>query len=161
LLRIKNLLFDLHKNSRNPSKFWDSKNIIPKMTKLLFEYLTAFFFILSFISCQKEAGEGGSGKITGKLYGYDINNNGVVTDSGYAGGLRVYISFGEEGNANNDVRTSFNGQYEFTGLRKGNYTVFAYSQCDSCIFNQATIKQTVTLSNNRDEVNLPDLVIFD
>jgi len=131
------------------------------MTKLLFEYLIAFIFILSFISCQKEAGEGGSGKITGKLYGYDVNNAGVVTDSGYAAGYRVYISFGEDGNANNDVRTSYNGQYEFSGLRKGNYTVFAYSQCDTCLFNQATIKQTVMLNSNKDEVNAPDLVIFD
>lgn len=131
------------------------------MTKLLFEYLIVIFFILAFTSCQKDPGEGGSGKITGKLYGYDINNNGVVTDSGYAGGYRVYISYGDEGFANNDVRTSFNGQYEFIGLRKGNYTVFAYSQCDTCLFNQATIKQTVMLNSNKDEVNAPDLVIFD
>jgi hypothetical protein len=132
------------------------------MTKLPYEYLTVFvILIITLASCQKEEGEGGAGKISGKLYGYDINTNGEVNDSGYAGGYRVYISYGTEGNANDDVRTSFNGQYEFTGLRKGTYTIFTYSQCNDCLFNQETVKQTITLNSNKDEVVVPDLVIYD
>jgi len=133
-----------------------------KMLKIRIEYLLLIVCgVLSFVSCNKEPGEGGAGKISGKLYGYDINTNGVVTDSGYAGGYRVYISYGLEGNADNDVRTSYNGQYEFKGLKQGTYTIFSYSQCDTCLFNQATVKQTVTLNSNKDEVIVPDLVIFD
>ncbi len=133
-----------------------------KMSKIQLEYLSILICgIILFVSCNKEPGEGGAGKISGKLFGYDINSEGIVTDSGYAGGYRVYISYGTEGNANNDVRTSYNGQYEFTGLKKGTYTIFAYSQCDACLFNQTSVKQTVTLSSNKDEVVVPDLVIFD
>jgi len=132
------------------------------MKKLKFKhFIKVICIIVFFVSCKKEPGEGGAGRISGKLYGYDINTNGIVTDSGYAGGYRVYISYGSEGNADNDVRTSFNGQYEFTGLKKGTYTVFTYSQCDTCLLNKATIKETVTLNSNKDEVVVPDLVIFD
>jgi hypothetical protein len=132
------------------------------MIRFPITFLTSIFSVaVLFFSCKKEAGEGGSGKISGKLYGYDINTAGLVTDSGYAGGYRVYISYGEEGNANNDVRTSYNGQYVFSGLKKGTYTVFTYSQCDTCLFNQKTVKQTVTLKSNKEEAMLPDLIIFD
>lgn len=132
------------------------------MSKLRLKYIAMIICgIIFFVSCNKEPGEGGAGKISGKLFGYDVNNAGIVTDSGYAGGYRVYISYGTEGIANNDVRTSYNGQYEFAGLKKGTYTVFAYSQCDTCLFNQSSVKQTVTLSSNKDEVIVPDLVIYD
>lgn len=117
-------------------------------------------FVL-FTACSKEPGEGGNSVIRGKVFGYDINTSEVVTDSGYVGGLRVYISYGDNTTADNDVRTSYTGEYEFRGLRKGKYTIFTYSQCNGCLFNQEVKKTQVEITENKQEVEAPQLVIFD
>jgi hypothetical protein len=119
--------------------------------------------IISFclISCSKEAGEGGSSTIKGKVFGYDINTSGVITDSAYVQDARVYISYGSSTTVDDDIRTSFTGDYIFRGLRKGTYTIFVYSQCNSCPFNQEVVKQTIEITDNRQEVVVPDFKIFD
>jgi hypothetical protein len=112
-------------------------------------------------SCKKEPGEGGSSSISGKVFGYDINTAGVITDSTYAGDYRVYISYGDAGTADNDVRTSYTGEYSFNGLQKGKYCVYVFSQCDTCVFNQNYFTQVVEITKNNQEITLPDFKIYD
>lgn len=116
---------------------------------------------IGLISCSKEAGEGGTSSIQGKIFGYDVNTSGIVTDSAYVQDARVYISYGDGTTVDDDVRTSYTGEYIFRGLRKGKYTIFVYSQCNSCPFNQEVVKQTVEITDNKQEVTAPDLKIFD
>jgi hypothetical protein len=116
---------------------------------------------IGLISCSKEAGEGGTSSIQGKIFGYDVNTSGIVTDSAYVQDARVYISYGDGTTVDDDVRTSYTGDYVFRGLRKGKYTIFVYSQCNSCPFNQEVVKQTVEITDNKQEVTAPDLKIFD
>lgn len=125
------------------------------------QFLVLALFSVLFFACSKEPGQGGNSVIKGKVYGYDINTNEVVTDSGYVGGLRVYISYGDNTTADDDVRTSYTGEYEFRGLRKGNYTIFTYSQCNGCLFNQEVKKTQVEITENKQDVEAPLLVIFD
>ena len=128
------------------------------MRKLLFPILGICALLTS---CAKEAGEGGNSTIHGYVYGYDINSSGIVTDSGDAAGQKVYISYGDNTTIDDDVETSYTGEYEFRGLRKGTYTIFAYSQCDTCIFNQKVQTIKVEITDNKQEVIAPDLVIYD
>lgn len=121
----------------------------------------ALLSLLLFSACSKEPGEGGSASISGKVFGYDINTSGIVTDSAYAGDYRVYISYGDNGAADNDVRTSYTGEYTFKGLRKGKYKVYVFSQCDTCTFNQNYTVQQVEITSNKQEMVLPDFVIYD
>lgn len=125
------------------------------------QFLVLALFSVLFFACSKEPGQGGNSVIKGKVYGYDINTNEVVTDSGYVGGLRVYISYGNNTTADDDVRTSYTGEYEFRGLRKGKYTIFTYSQCNGCLFNQEVKKTQVEITENKQDVEAPLLVIFD
>ena len=120
-----------------------------------------FLTALLFTACSKEPGEGGSASISGKVFGYDINTAGIVTDSAYAGDYRVLISYGNNKASDNDIRTSYTGDYSFTGLRKGNYRVYVYSQCDTCTFNQSYSVQEVEITSNKQELTLPDFVIYD
>ena len=113
------------------------------------------------VSCSKEPGEGGSSSISGKVFGYDINTAGVITDSAYAGDYRVFISYGDEGTADNDIRTSYTGEYSFKGLQKGKYCVYVFSQCDTCVFNQNYEAQVVEITKNNQEIVLPVFKIFD
>jgi hypothetical protein len=118
-------------------------------------------FSLLLSSCAKEAGEGGSSTIKGRIYGYDINTSGVVTDSAVVQDVRVYISYGDNSTVDDDTRSSYTGEYVFRGLHKAKYTVFVYSQCNDCPFNQEVKKQVVEITEANQEVLVPDIVIFD
>lgn len=125
------------------------------------QFLVLAVLGLLFSACSKEPGRGGNSVIKGKVYGYDINTNDIVTDSSFVGGHRVYISYGNNTTADDDVRTSYTGEYEFRGLRKGKYTIFTYSQCNDCPFNQEVKLIQAEVSENKQEVEAPLLVIFD
>jgi hypothetical protein len=128
-----------------------------------FLVLKNIFFIatLFLFSCKKEAGEGGTASIKGRVWGYDINTSGIVTDSAEVQDARVYISYGDNTTVDDDTRSSYTGEYIFRGLQKGTYTVFVYSQCNDCPFNQEVVKQTIEITENGKEVLVPDLIIFD
>jgi hypothetical protein len=112
-------------------------------------------------SCKKEAGEGGLATIHGKVFGYDINSFGVLVDSGYVGDYRVGISYGDHTWIDDDTRTSPSGTYSFQGLQKGKYRLVVYSQCDTCTFNQTYFEQFAEISSNKQELEMPDFVIYD
>jgi hypothetical protein len=128
---------------------------------MLERIFSAILVVSCLASCSKEAGEGGTSSIQGKIFGYDINNSGIVTDSAYVQDARVFITYGDGTTVDDDVRTSHTGDYIFRGLRKGKYTIFVYSQCNSCPFNQEVVTQTVEITDNKQEVIVPDIKIFD
>jgi hypothetical protein len=129
------------------------------LSRIIVFLFCSFSLLLS--SCAKEAGEGGSSTIKGRIYGYDINTSGVVTDSAVVQDVRVYISYGDNSTVDDDTRTSYTGEYVFRGLHKGKYTVFVYSQCNDCPFNQEVKKQVVEITEKNEDVIVPDFVIFD
>jgi hypothetical protein len=111
-------------------------------------------------ACEKEPGKGGLATISGKVYGYDINQAGVIHDSGYAGGYKVYLSYGDNEWTDDTETTSPEGGYAFKGLQKGDYRLFVYSECDSCLFNQRVFEQEVEISETRQTAVVPDFVIL-
>ncbi|MFN5318079.1 MAG: carboxypeptidase-like regulatory domain-containing protein [Bacteroidia bacterium] len=126
-----------------------------------FRFCLSAMVMLGFISCAKEPGEGGTSSIKGRVWGYDINTFGIVTDSAVVQDARVYISYGNNTTVDDDTRSSYTGEYIFRGLQKGTYTISTYSQCDDCPFNQEAVKQVVEITENGQEVLVPDLIIYD
>lgn len=124
-------------------------------------WVAAAIFLFTMASCSKEEGSGGLATIRGKVYGYDYNALGVLHDSGYVGGIRVYISYGDHTWVDDDTRTSSSGEYAFQGLQEGNYTLFVESECDSCNFNREYIIQHAEITSGDQELQLPDFVIRD
>ncbi|MCH2229114.1 MAG: hypothetical protein MK105_02125 [Crocinitomicaceae bacterium] len=53
--------------------------------------------------------------------GNSIQTSGAIADE------RVYLIYGDEDFYSETVRTDENGKYQFTGLTKGNYRIFAFS----------------------------------
>ena len=113
------------------------------------------------VACEKEPGKGGLATISGKVWGRDINANGFLHDSGYAGAVKVYISYGDHEWVDASETTSPSGDFAFQGLQKGDYRVFVWSQCDSCLFNQEVREQFVEIKETRQVAVLPDFVIYD
>lgn len=121
--------------------------------------LSSILFAVAF-GCTKNAGEGGSSSITGKVLVENYNAAGILQETYYGPEEDVFIIYGNESNTyDDDFKTSFDGSYKFEFLAKGDYTIFAYSDCDACDSGVEIVSQTVTINKNKEEFKLPDLVV--
>ena len=126
--------------------------------------LSAFVFVLLtffFSSCSTEPGSGGVASITGKVYGYQVNMFGTRLDSGYVADQRVYLAYGDHVVADEDTRTSFNGSFQFSQLKKGSYTVWVVSECFGCPMDQYIDKKTITISETRQQADIGTLLFYE
>ena len=85
-----------------------------------------FLLVLSLFSCSKEEGEGGRSSISGKVHMTDITggNQGEYDAPDYD----VYIIYGDQDDIyDDDMKTNYDGSFEFKNLRSGNYRVYAYT----------------------------------
>ena len=81
-------------------------------------------FMLS--SCSKEEGEGGRSSITGKIHMTD--NTGANQGEYDVPDYDVFIIYGDDDDIyDDDMKTNFDGTFEFKNLRQGNYRIFAYT----------------------------------
>lgn len=111
-----------------------------------------------FTACKKEAGVGGTASITGRVYARNYSNGWFVSQS-YAPDERVYIIYGNSPVYNDDMRTHYDGTYRFDYLYPGTYTVFAYSDCDSCASGIQAVLDTVEITGEGQVVTVPDIVV--
>ena len=90
---------------------------------------------ISFLACEKPAGEGGTSVVQGIVYKtYTLVNDttGLVDTILYLEpniGKDVFIIYSNnEGELYNDkFETDYNGMYRFEYLRKGDYTIYTYA----------------------------------
>jgi hypothetical protein len=114
----------------------------------LFSILLAGVFM--FNSCKKIEGEGGRGKISGKvmvterLYVQSNLSDSII----YPGATEdIYIVYGTGSDiADDKVECGYDGSFEFNYLQPGTYTVYGYSE----IFS----KGTNIISNDDDHYKL-------
>ncbi len=129
------------------------------MKRCLVQLSAVILVAAIFFGCKKGPGEGGTSVIKGKIYVMNYNGSGQLTSQYYGQEERVYIIYGDADFYGNDTRTSYDGTYEFDFLRKGSYTVFAYSDCDTCASGSEAVKITTEITDNHSTVTLPDLVV--
>jgi hypothetical protein len=116
-------------------------------------------------ACKKPPGPGGKATVKGKVYLVDWENTQrVVISRGYASGEKVFIVYGNNISAGNDVRTGPDGSFEFKYLNKGHYKVFVNS-LDTTIMGYKgddTYKPVIKefdIKGPKETVNLGDIVI--
>ena len=117
--------------------------------------------VLLLSACRKEAGEGGTASLTGRVFVQDYNSIGQLVGEYYAPEERVYIIYGDSPVFDDQVRTSFDGTFQFNNLYRGFYTVFAYSDCDTCASGKEPIFQTVKIKSRGEEKEVPTIIIKD
>lgn len=109
-------------------------------------------------ACQKEPGVGGKAEIKGKVYAIEWDNNtGQRVDSFYVAEARVYIVYGDHEFYDDDTRTGPDGLYKFSWLRKGEYTVFTYSECPTCSNGTEVVTETVEITDRKESVEVPTM----
>ena len=118
------------------------------------------------VACEKPPGEGGTSVIQGKVMAlegfYDVLTHSVDTTAFYhAEKEDVYIIYGEDKTDvyDDSFETSWDGTYRFEFLRIGTYTLFAYSDCDSCESGKEPIFWQLTIEKNNKTYTLEDQVI--
>lgn len=114
--------------------------------------------LFSMLSCQKEAGEGGNSSIHGKITVMEYSNGWFL--GSYDGAEeRVYIIYGDNNIYNDDMRTHFDGSYQFDYLYPGTYTIYTYSDCESCISGKTMVSETIEITDKGQIVEVPEIVI--
>jgi hypothetical protein len=128
--------------------------------------LSALIFLFS--SCVKEPGEGGLASIRGKVVKnvrLILTNPSSFQYAVPAADYDVYIVYGDNVSPNDRVWTNFDGEFEFEGLRTGNYTVYVYSRDTTGVPGvdpeRMVVKSTVDIEERNEEVVLTDFQVYD
>lgn len=134
----------------------------------IFSLLSIGIIFVFITSCQKEAGEGGTSSIIGvvKAQRYIYNANEEKWEKqGNVYPLqdeRVYIIYGDDNIYSDDFRTDAEGRYRFQWLRKGTYTIFAYSE-DTLAYPPTgqlfADSVSIEIKKNRTEYSAPELIV--
>lgn len=122
-------------------------------------------FTITLLSCKKPPGPGGKATIKGRIYVRDFNSAayGAPVAEYYAPGETVYISYGTNTGADNDVKTGSDGTFEFQYLRTGHYKVFANSR-DTSVHVSGSNKEDavsvqVDISSTKQIVDVGTIII--
>jgi hypothetical protein len=106
-------------------------------------------------SCTKGSGPGGRASIRGKVFARNYSNSFIINDSGFVGGVKVYIKYGNQPGIGDNTDTDQNGEFYFNYLREGKYTLVVYSkQLQNNTLDSAII-QEVEIKNRKEELNVP------
>jgi hypothetical protein len=115
---------------------------------------------LSIFSCNKVEGPGGTSSIKGIVTVNDFNNAGQLIATYPAQDEDVFIIYGQDNTTYSDkVSTSFDGTYRFDNLTPGIYKLFSYSKCNTCDSGQKEEIIQVEITENKQVIIAPDLVI--
>ena len=130
------------------------------MKKTINLILLLFAVVMSFPSCNKGPGEGGTGTVQGfvKLVHHSDDDFTLTPDTMVAAKTDVFIVYGDEAYFGNDVETGSDGMYQFEYLLPGNYTVYAYSILPSG--EKVAVGETVNLTRGM-VAQMPTLYIHD
>lgn len=132
-----------------------------KNTMVFFGIFLSLVFVTS---CQKEAGEGGTSSIRGKVFGKYYNSSFTnYSGSQYVPDKDVYIIYGDDYSFGDRIRTSYDGSFEFKYLQQGTYKVFVYSDdsTQTTPSGLTTILQEVTIDENNQTIELEDFITFE
>jgi hypothetical protein len=117
--------------------------------------LTFIAFAIVVASCKKEAGVGGDAEIRGQVWAYALNGSATDTIAEYpAEDTYVYIVYGENVGFDKRVKTDYNGEFRFSFLYPGDYTLYVYSFDPTAIDAQSPIIRKVTIEDRKEEIEI-------
>ncbi len=118
---------------------------------------------VTIFSCKKPAGEGGNSTIKGTIYVEEWNSAFTVHDvtkDRLGADVDVYIVYGDDITYGNKLKSSPDGIFEFKYLRKGSYTVYAYSK-DPSPDGKVAVKIKAEITGKKQTVDVGILTIKD
>lgn len=119
------------------------------------------------MACEPEEGEGGGASIQGqvvKRIAYSSPILGIedsIIDEYPAIDERVYIVYGDDQIYSDDFKTDYDGWYKFEYLKKGDYTLYVYEECDTCPEKVRPVFLTIELEKNNDFIEAEPIYIYE
>ena len=127
--------------------------------------LISIVSLIVFSSCDLPEGRGGKATIRGHVFMKVVNSDfSREIDEFYIPDKRVYIIYGNDTTTyHDDVRTHFDGSFEFRYLREGTYTVYCYSKDSTSLTGlpEIPVKKEVKVNKNDEVVEIEDLIILE
>lgn len=124
-----------------------------------------FFLLIVFLgSCSKDAGEGGRATIKGKVVVKLCSDDFQTVYAEFPDEERdVYIVYGDNDYYGDKSQTFYDGSFQFSYLRKGTYTVFAYSDDETgqSTSGKKPVSQEIKIAKNGETLEIPDIVVYD
>ncbi len=126
--------------------------------KVFFIIALSIFTLSSLNSCKKVEGPGGAATIKGHIL-----KEKMIAGQAYfhdAADEDVYLIYGNEDSFyDDDIKTSYDGTFEFNYLEEGNYQFFVYSDCPTCLSGDTIIKQDIVIGEKKEVVDLGTITI--
>jgi len=122
-------------------------------------WLVALIGTAVLVSCSKDPGDGGRAEIRGLLYEQRYNGSSAQGQPYPVADARVAIIYGDGQYADDDTRTGPNGEFRFAWLRKGDYRLYAISECPSCPSGEEGVYLDATITGRKQVVNVGTLTI--
>jgi len=129
-----------------------------------FKILLFFASVIALMACEKGPGEGGQATIGGTVIIEDYNFDFTILRDTYpAQEYEVYLIYGDDDFYGDRVRTSYDGYFEFSYLREGDYTVFVYSKDKSLDYNTTSKKipiiREVSITSKKQKLIVDDMIV--
>jgi hypothetical protein len=123
-----------------------------------------FLALLLMTACEKGAGEGGTSTIKGVVITQEWDGSfSEIRDQYPSQEEDVYIIYGDDDFYGDDVKTNYNGVYEFKYLRKGSYTIYVYTKDASVNYDvtnrKLLIKREVQITSNNQTVTVDTIYV--
>jgi len=123
--------------------------------KKLFLSLVLLISVFGLNSCKKVEGEGGSSTIKGKINIQKLSSVGTLIAEYPAEEYDVYIIYGKDHTFyDDDVKTSYDGSFEFRYLQEGDYTIFTYEDCNTCASEKNVVILSTSIKGKKQEIDL-------
>jgi len=131
------------------------------MKKIIILYL--FIFVV-LTSCTKKEGEGGTASINGSVKVQLVSDDFQHEYAQFLDqGKDVYIVYGDDDFFSDKTETHYDGSFHFGYLRKGNYTIYTYSDDKSGLSDSGVvpIKREVEVKKNGETIVVDTLRVYD
>lgn len=125
---------------------------------LLLPLLALFVF-----SCKKVEGPGGKASIKGRLHAQVIDGAGNIINDYDLTDHDVFIIYGDTTGGNyfydDDLKSSYQGQFEFNYLEVGTYTIYLYEKCPTCPSGEKALFTQVELTEKKEVKDLGTIYV--
>ena len=134
-----------------------------KIFKRILQFSLVFAGVLFlFQSCAKVEGPGGSSSIKGKIHVEVRDVAGNLINEYDAPDEDVYLIYGDGATFyDDDVKTSFDGSFEFNYLQPGKYQLFVYQDCNSCASGKEAVIVNVEIADKKTATDVGTIIIQD
>ena len=121
-------------------------------------FLPFFVLLIVFSSCKKVEGPGGTVTIKGVII--ERNHVGTSIFEYPAADQDIYLIYGNENSFyDDDIKSSYDGSFEFRYLQKGNYQIFAYEDDNSVASGMSEVLVDVSATENNKVITLDTIYI--